>query len=435
MISSYKSSYKFIAYSALITLSACASYNPRFVPTAVHFNTVIEDTNNKLLLLNIIRASNRRPMYFTRISALRNNFTLGANASVNAALPQSDSTIQTAGFGTPESVIMQTLSRGVNTITPNLTTTYSHTPGFDYQILDSQDFYRGILSPITVETVAHYMLQGWSENFISMLAIESIEIRDDDKNTIKKYDNDPDAIGNLNDFKQFLQCVRIGPLERGLSQTIFTSINGSTIQSIDNLDLFNESRWSIGTADENVGKLILSRPRSDTLAFKKLNDSADCSDVQEKLGKSENQSSSEFQKQFSVPFIQTSQTDKNGTTFELPTNREIHVTTRSISGVIYYLGECLRAKKKNSADICTYKSSSGSDDSVISNIQEKDVNKSDHKNPELEVSLYGTTYIIPKITNTDSDRTFTSLTFVNQMLNLQKAASAAPSTSTVRLVN
>jgi len=59
-----------------IALSGCASYNPRFAPTAVHYNKVVEDANNELLLLNIIRASERRPMYFTRISALRSNFTV-----------------------------------------------------------------------------------------------------------------------------------------------------------------------------------------------------------------------------------------------------------------------------------------------------------------------------------------------------------------------
>jgi len=425
---------KLAAILLATTLSACASYNSRFVPTAVHFNTVVEDTNNELLVLNIIRASERRPMYFTRISALRSNFTVGGGIGVNTAFPQEDVTRQTSEVGQATSSLTETLSRGVNSVSPTASASYSHTPGFDYQILDSQDFYRGILTPITTETAAHYMQQGWSRNLISMLTIESIEIRD--KSGVKdpiKYDNDPDTYDsdpdvetNLKKFQSFLKCVNITPLERSANETVFAGVDQSKIMSLEDLDLFNEARWAIGSktrTDGNTGKVILSRSQSDTLKIGEPADKPECFEIKKALK----------DKTF-TPTTETVQVPLNNT--PSPTgllasseDREVHVTMRSLSGVIYYLGECLRAGE----EACTYQSSSN-EKRYISKITEKS-RHTGNLPIAFETSLYSKTYMVPEGDVEGEDRTFTSLTFVNQMLNLQKAASAAPSTSTVRLVN
>ena len=69
----------------------------------------------------------------------------------------------------------------------------------------------------------------------------------------------------------------------------------------------------------------------------------------------------------------------------------------------------------------------------------------------LSTSIYGKTYYVPDYPSDETDkndkndkndkdkkendRTMQTLTFVNQMLNLQKSASAAPTTSNVRVIN
>src|SRR5688572_21395925 len=59
----------FIVVSALLA-AGCAS-TKQVADTAVRTNVVQEQAHNQLLLLNILRAYERKPMHFTQISAVR----------------------------------------------------------------------------------------------------------------------------------------------------------------------------------------------------------------------------------------------------------------------------------------------------------------------------------------------------------------------------
>ena len=411
------------AITSCIMITACASntYNPRFVPTAVHFNKVVEETNNELLLLNIIRASERRPMYFTRISALRSSLSSGGTIGVNSALPQQDSTEAITNAGGTTTQIVDTVSRGVNTVTPSASATFSITPSFDYEILDSQDFYRGILQPIPVETLAHYMLQGWSNDLVAMLAIEKIEIRKKNTNeVIKTYDNDPDNSQEALEFRDFLSCAPLEAREQSSSKVIsFQSINNSNVNTLEHVDLFENSGWAFNDKDQ----LTLSRANNDTLAFG--DKSAACRDItlQPLIRGNVTPDFSAFT--LSNNFV-TQEVDNIGSPTQLlvvSNDYDVYITTRSIHGILYYLGECLRASNEN----CAYPDN-----------RQKAITTITQSKPEngyfLKTSLYGKTYYIPA-NDSDNDRTYQSLAFVNQLLNLQKTASASPTTTNVRVVN
>jgi hypothetical protein len=119
----------FLLFAAL-GLGACAAAN-RFADNAVEYNLQSEKVQDSGLLLNVIRASKRRPLEFAEIQTIT-----GAN-------PASGS----AGFSIPLTHPGTTPA----TVTPTLT--LSGGPSVTVGVVNTQDFYEGILRPIPMSTV------------------------------------------------------------------------------------------------------------------------------------------------------------------------------------------------------------------------------------------------------------------------------------------
>lgn len=215
-------------------------------------------------------------------------------------------------------------------------------------------------------------------------------------------------------------------------------ISTDDVTTIEHLSLFEDGNWRF---HKDEGHLTLNRNRSDSIRFKNNLDT--CGESIASLGKF-------ITDNFVIEDIKySSETTNQSTRNSSPATKigtsgdfEIYVTTRSLQGVIYYLGECLRNKN----DHCSYVK--GDDDQV--SISEISTSKPVH-GALLSTSIYGKTYYVPDYPSDETDkndkndkndkdkkendRTMQTLTFVNQMLNLQKSASAAPTTSNVRVIN
>ena len=68
----------------LSLLAGCA-FSGQIADHAVAYNKTIEQSENEMLLLNILRASDQRPMHFTRISEFSG--ALDASASSDLTIP------------------------------------------------------------------------------------------------------------------------------------------------------------------------------------------------------------------------------------------------------------------------------------------------------------------------------------------------------------
>lgn len=110
-------------------LQACAP-GEHVIGRAVNYNLALEEAENRALLLNIVRASKRRPLYYTAFDALRGDLT--STASLEA----------TAEFGFDADGLAD---RGL-VLGPTLE--LSDNPSFDLVALDKKEFANGILSPI-----------------------------------------------------------------------------------------------------------------------------------------------------------------------------------------------------------------------------------------------------------------------------------------------
>lgn len=69
--------------TAGLALGAC-SFSGTVAQHTVDYNLTMERVNNEILLLNILRAKERRPMVFSRIAQIKGNFSVQADADLRA---------------------------------------------------------------------------------------------------------------------------------------------------------------------------------------------------------------------------------------------------------------------------------------------------------------------------------------------------------------
>jgi hypothetical protein len=125
---------------------------------AVNYNLAIENSQNQMLLLNVIRAMNHRPLYLTDTSKVTG--TVNGTFSLGLQLP---------------------FSRGADDLpdlhasTVSPTITYSTSPSMDVNLLASQDFMQGFLKPIPPELFAYYWDQGWSDEFLLYMLVLTVD--------------------------------------------------------------------------------------------------------------------------------------------------------------------------------------------------------------------------------------------------------------------
>jgi uncharacterized membrane protein YgcG len=153
---------------AAVTLVGCAVVD-QYSGRAVAYNVEAENAQEQAILLNIIRASLRRPMQFTTVSNIVGTATASGNVGYTAPV---NIPFRPAVFG----------SSGIAPI-PSLLNAWSFGgsmsggPTFTVPVLDTQEFYQGILRPIPTQLWDLYLHQGYSQNLLFNLFVERIVIR------------------------------------------------------------------------------------------------------------------------------------------------------------------------------------------------------------------------------------------------------------------
>lgn len=141
-----------------LILSMCAcltgcNFSGRIGSDAVSYNQAVERVGNELLLLNIVRAMHRRPMYFTGLSQIRGSFSHSTNGSIGLTRQSEMRDRWTYGGGTD----------------------VTSKPSFDVAVLDSERFMRGITKPVTPRLFEYYWSQGWPKAMLLHLFVRTIE--------------------------------------------------------------------------------------------------------------------------------------------------------------------------------------------------------------------------------------------------------------------
>jgi hypothetical protein len=159
------------------TVGACAIID-RPDPRYDTINRAAANARNESILLNIVRASHSVPLNFIAFSRVSG----AQSAQANAGLPA-------FGVGPVPLVtsVQKQLVFGSSVFNANMNVNNS----FDISILESKEFYNGLLSPVDLATLNYFSRQGYSRQLLFWLFVESI--RETSHGRTYEYRNAPAA--------------------------------------------------------------------------------------------------------------------------------------------------------------------------------------------------------------------------------------------------
>jgi len=151
------------------------------------FGEVIEDTTNKLIVVNVLRARDKAPLHFADIPVIRESMQQSASLGIlDVANPVAGTTQR------------DTRSGVLN---------FQSSPSFELTHLQSKDFITGISSPIDPKIVKYWIDRGLDRRIVLLLFFSSAEIveiqsENGPVNTIKIMNSPRDAIDVIRGRKQ-----------------------------------------------------------------------------------------------------------------------------------------------------------------------------------------------------------------------------------------
>ena len=149
-----------------LLLAGCAIVD-KYSDRAVEYNLQAEKTQQQNLLLNIVRASLRRPMQFTGLTSITG--TASASGSVTGGHTK---TLQYPFASIPATTVISRTTASTGSGTASM----SGGPTFTVPVLDTQEFYQGILSPVSHQIVDYYVQQGFPPQVLFALFVASVDI-------------------------------------------------------------------------------------------------------------------------------------------------------------------------------------------------------------------------------------------------------------------
>lgn len=345
---------------------------------AVGLNKAVERAENKLLLLNIVRASKRQPMYFTGFTGLSGTSGI-SSGTVGLKIP----------FGGD--------AAKEYTFTPGL----KLSPGVTYNvgILQTHKFMRGILKPLDPGTVKYYWDQGWPEKLLLYLFVEKIVRleRKGGKVFVKeKFINDPQPYDTtaMNKFAKEIDRL-VDKHELGLFYKDSTIIK----RQGDNKE----------GKKEKIRKVMFSvEPKRSSSSFSDTTNSKYRLIFQPELAINDQENGS-----YAVVYL------------------------RSPQSIIYYLGEIIRSQTNGDvpSDYPAWPFFVGGGKRRPIIYVEK-VSHSSGKDTYVNVKYDGETYVIPKQIPGEgyNDNSMQTLALVMQLIGQYKSSEDLPATSTFRLI-
>jgi hypothetical protein len=158
---------------AILGLTSCAVVD-QYSARAVVYNLQAEQAQEQALLLNVVRASLRRPMQFTGLQSITG--TASASGSITGGSTSTRQTPYISLFGlTPPS--SSTLLSSVFGSNIGGTASMSGGPTFSVPVLDTQEFYQGFLRPIPGQLLDLYIQYGYPRDVLFNVMIEKILIK------------------------------------------------------------------------------------------------------------------------------------------------------------------------------------------------------------------------------------------------------------------
>ena len=406
--------------ASILALTGCATYETPFHSASIHYNRVVAGANNELILLNILRAKERQPMYFSALTQLNGSLSYGGSTTIGTTLNDSglSSKSNTENFQNEvlaTASVTESVSRGLDVLSPSVSANISSNPSFQYQLLDTQEFYQGITRSVPAETIINYLEQGWSSDLLEALLIERITNKESPSVVTNSPSNSDD--GSSGDFADIIECfdffiepetsspssvIEVDDLSDldGVSELIG---DGATLKTIQTNGVL---RTTITVSKKKGKQLIYAAP-----------DPESCQGQARK---------------FAAGTLRFS-TDQ----FELDSEGE--VTIRSVQSAMYFLGEYLRdsdpykIKLNDGNEQCLFGVIKGAGSHAF--VTTKLYDDRYHVSREHDDKKDSGACLVDANSDVSNQFTLRTLSLLNQLINLQKSAKDRPQTITVRSLN
>ena len=174
------------------SLSSCVIVD-NFARRSVDYNLQAENSKNENLLLNVVRAAYRKPLQFTELMTV----TGQASASVTGVF--------TLPFAANRAAAPRVFS-----FSPGAAV--SGGPNFTVAVLNTKEFYQGILTPIPMQIVALFFYEGFPKSVLLTLAALRFGYGPGDGPMTEVY-NDVSSTAKYMDFKRFTESLIDAGLE------------------------------------------------------------------------------------------------------------------------------------------------------------------------------------------------------------------------------
>jgi len=309
---------RLLAAGAALALSGCIAVGD-IGPRALAVNQEVGSSQNQFVLLNLVRAAHEEPVYFVAFNQL------GASGTTDfrAGAPQFF-----LGPALPAADRIGTFDASGSTYLDNQTNT-----NFQMSLLDSKDFYSGLLAPLDLRDVDLLLNQGYSRELIFYLVIAKAKI------TIVPDDDHPSAFppqviyndpGDPKTFQLFQYYIKEA-MEHGLTTEAFQAPDSAAPEASDD---------SADSTGEPKSKKPALSTFADLCYDKALALPADIADIAPGSFCGDKPRIRAAATSAEAPLYVTLH-DKS---FALHDQRlQIDVTTRSIYEIYYYLGRIIRS--------------------------------------------------------------------------------------------
>lgn len=439
-----------VVRSIVLTLLLCAStgcaFRSQVSGMAVEYNEFVAEATNRQTVVNILRARSREPLHFTSFSKVLGTarvegtagLDLAANGNGGEQLPGG------GGFATSKRTL------GATNWTPKLGVRINSGTDFEIGINATDDFWKGITTPVAPATIIHLLRQGWERDLISYLFVQKIDfagrITDPSGKVVatlplRVLRNAPDYEYTVAPFTSLIQCRTLYyALSETAERSEFAITFSENVEVSESVRRDACAKFEQGLRDEfqkalqsqNIGLAELGQRQANDLPSARSGRDAD-----------------PFRGRANyVAGASPGATSPNGAGFTATnyfqdlvpagykTELLIDVSMRSVEGMINYLGEYVRTV--NERPLAYGRCEDGQFRQCIPLIVIKPAGEAGNVEPFITVDYKGKSYIVPlsgEDIRTGAGYSSQVIGLVQTMLNLHRSAEDLPSTPLVRVIN
>ncbi len=166
------------ALAALIpVLSLCAcEYSPNMSDRTIAYNRAVADSTNTLLLLNVVRASQRAPTYYSRLEGDQASDQLQPSLNLSSPFSKAMQTTGTLTAGKPTTLATQ---KTLAALATTLGLQAQESNSLTLQTLDDQKYQRGMMTPVVLSNLQLFQDEGFQRDFLFLMFISNIRVSND----------------------------------------------------------------------------------------------------------------------------------------------------------------------------------------------------------------------------------------------------------------